>query len=68
MANKAVPKWKRYREIKKRVNAHVSCIKNTLSINSERSFHKIDVDASQVVQEESEANIHSPNITQNSPS
>ena len=23
MANKAVPKWKRYREIKKRVNAHV---------------------------------------------
>lgn len=72
MANKAVPKWKRYREIKKRVHAHVSCK------NSDRSFHRIDEDlpsdssdnelASQVLHEESEAKFNSTNITQNSPS
>ena len=68
MANKAVPKWKRYRELQKRVNEHVG-ICNTdqcqgdedLSLSSDGSDSEL---AENNLYVESSASFHGPNILQ----
>ena len=69
MANKAVPKWKRYRELQKGVNEHVLGICNTeqcqgdegLSLSSDGRDSEL---AENNLYVESSASFHGPNILQ----